>query len=165
MANHTDQTIQTKQTLKTNIPEIIALVGAIAGLAVYLVTSTTGYMAGQGVSVAAIALSVVAIVALIVKIVLGSRLGDVLNDVLTVGSEALLIGGFALFVLARVRLAADIYFIPVNYPASEETALNISVIGVACYLIAIIALIVKAFTAKDVARAVISVEPAAPAVA
>ena len=158
MANH---------TIKSNIPELIALVGAVIGLAVYILTSTTGYMAGQGVNAMTIALSVIAIVALIVKIALGGHVANVVNDVLLIGSEALLIVGFSLFALARVRLAADIYFIPVNYPASEQTALNISIIGVVCYLIAIIALIVKAFAAKDADRVIVVADTAtaAPAVA
>lgn len=158
MANH---------TIKSNISELIALVGAVIGLAVYILTSTTGYMAGQGVNAMTIALSVIAIVVLIVKIALGGHVANVVNDVLLVGSEALLIVGFSLFALARVRLAADIYFIPVNYPASEQTALNISIIGVVCYLIAIIALIVKAFAAKDTDRAIVVADTAtaAPAVA
>lgn len=158
MANH---------TIKSNISELIALVGAVIGLAVYILTSTTGYMAGQGVNAMTIALSVIAVVALIVKIALGGHVANVVNDVLLVGSEALLIVGFSLFALARVRLAADIYFIPVNYPASEQTALNISIIGVVCYLIAIIALIVKAFAAKDTDRAIVVADTAtaAPAVA
>lgn len=158
MANH---------TIKSNISELIALVGAVIGLAVYILTSTTGYMAGQGVNAMTIALSVIAIVALIVKIALGGHVANVVNDVLLIGSEALLIVGFSLFALARVRLAADIYFIPVNYPASEQTALNISIIGVVCYLIAIIALIVKAFAAKDADRVIVVADTAtaAPAVA
>lgn len=151
-------------TIKSNIADIVAFVAAVAGLAVYLVTSLTGYMAGQGVSVPVIAMSVVALVALAARIALASRLHGVVADVLLIGAEALLIGGFALFTLSRVRLAADIYFIPVNYPASEQTALNISIVGVVCYLIAIVALIVKAFTAKDAVRAAITLDPA-PALA
>ena len=68
---------------------------------------------------------------------------------------------FAQFVLERVRLAADIYFIPVNYPASEQTSLNVALIGVACYLVAILLLVVKAFTAKDAQHTAVMLEPAA----
>ena len=60
-----------------------------------------------------------------------------------------LIGSFAVFVLARVSLAADVYFIPVNYPASEATALHISIVGAVCYLVGIVALIVEGFSAKN----------------
>ena len=71
----------------------------------------------------------------------------------SVVSVALLCVSFGIFLLARVPLAADVYFIPVNYPAAEETALMISFVGLALYLIAIIALVVEAFAAKRVAVA------------
>ncbi|KAB8286638.1 sodium:proton antiporter [Bifidobacterium ramosum] len=151
--------------IKVNIPEIIAVVCGVIGLAVYWVTSTTGYLAGQGVNAAVLACGAVAVVALIAKITLGSRLvaggvaGGVLADLLLVGSEVLMIVAFAFFVLARVRLAADIYFIPVNYPAAEETALNISLIGVVAYAVAIIALIVKAFAKDRVAAGAAAADP------
>lgn len=143
-------------TIKTHVSELAAAAATLIGLMVYLVNSTTGYMAGQGLSALVIALSVVAIVALA-----GNRLPAVLNDVLLIGAEVLLLVSFAQFVLERVRLAADIYFIPVNYPASEQTSLNVALIGVACYLVAILLLVVKAFTAKDAQHTAVMLEPAA----
>ena len=74
---------------------------------------------------------------------------DVVNDVLLVAANVCLIGSFAVFVLARVSLAADVYFIPVNYPASEATALHISIVGAVCYLVGIVTLIVEGFSAKN----------------
>lgn len=71
-----------------------------------------------------------------------------MNDVLVVTSTVLIIVSFAIFILARVRLAADIYFIPVNYPKAEEVALNISVVGFASYVISILAMIIAAFSDK-----------------
>lgn len=73
----------------------------------------------------------------------------VVNDVLLVAANVCLIGSFAVFVLARVSLAADVYFIPVNYPASEATALHISIVGAVCYLVGIVTLIVEGFSAKN----------------
>jgi hypothetical protein len=147
-------------TIKTHVSELAAVAATLIGLVIYLVNSTTGYMAGQGLNALVIGLSVVAMVALAVRVFAGDRLPEVLNDVLLVGSEVLLLVSFAQFVLERVRLAADIYFIPVNYPASEQTSLNVALIGVACYLVAIVLLVAKAFTAKDVRRAAIMLEPA-----
>jgi hypothetical protein len=136
-------------TIKTHLPELAAVAATLIGLVVYLVNSTTGYMAGQGMSVPVIVSSVAAIVTLAARTFVGDRLPAVLDDALLVGSEVLLLVGFTQFVLERVRLAADIYFIPVNYPASEQISLNVALIGVVCYLAAIILLVVKAFTAKD----------------
>ena len=81
-----------------------------------------------------------------------------LADVLLIISEVMLLASFAQFILARVRLAADIYFIPVNYPASEQASLNVALIGVGCYFVAVIALVVESFTAKDRRYAVIMAE-------
>ncbi len=148
-------------TIKTHVSELAAVAATLIGLVIYLINSTTGYMAGQGLNALVIVLSVVAIVALAVRMLAGSRLSAVLNDVLLIGSEVLLLVSFAQFVLERVRLAADIYFIPVNYPASEQTSLNVALIGVACYLVAIVLLVVKAFTAKNVQSAAVMLEPAA----
>ena len=143
-------------TIKTHVSELAAAAATLIGLMVYLVNSTTGYMAGQGLSALVIALSVVAIVALAARAFAGNRLPAVL-----IGAEVLLLVSFAQFVLERVRLAADIYFIPVNYPASEQTSLNVALIGVACYLVAILLLVVKAFTAKDAQHTAVMLEPAA----
>lgn len=50
--------------------------------------------------------------------------------------------------ISRVSLAADVYFIPVNYPASEASALHISIVGAALYIVADIVMIVTAFVKK-----------------
>lgn len=155
------------KSIASRVPELIAAVAAVIGLVVYLITSTTGYLAGKEMNVLPIACTVLAVVALLAAVVVGSRLSAVINDVLLVVSEVLLVVSFAFFTLGRVSLAADIYFIPVNYPASEQTALNISLVGVAAYLVAIVLLIVKAFAAKDVRRAaeVVIEDGTAPVVA
>ena len=95
-------------TIKTHVSELAAAAATLIGLMVYLVNSTTGYMAGQGLSALVIALSVVAIVALAARAFAGNRLPAVLNDVLLIGAEVLLLVSFAQFVLERVRLAAGI---------------------------------------------------------
>lgn len=136
-------------SIKTHVPELVAAIAAAIGLVVYIVNATTGYMAGQGVNALLIGCTVVALAGLAVRIIAQNRMPAVAADALLVIPEVLLIVSFAQFVLAHVRLAADIYFIPVNYPASEQTALNVAIVGVVFYLVAIIALIAKAFTAKD----------------
>lgn len=154
------------KSITSRVPELIAAVAAVVGLVVYLITSTTGYLAGKEMNVLPIVCTVLAVVALIAAVAVGSRLSAVVDDVLLIASEVLLVVSFAFFTLDRVSLAADIYFIPVNYPASEQTALNISLVGVVAYLVAIGLLIVKAFTAKEVRAAAIAVDGGmAPAVA
>ena len=113
---------------KLNTKTIVAAVASVIGLAVYGYTS---------------------LVCLALRQFAGSKLPAVVNDVLLVAANVCLIGSFAVFVLARVSLAADVYFIPVNYPASEATALHISIVGAVCYLVGIVTLIVEGFSAKN----------------
>jgi hypothetical protein len=126
---------------KLNTKTIVAAVASVIGLAVYGYTSMVGYLAASATSTV--------LVCLALRQFAGSKLPAVVNDVLLVAANVCLIGSFAVFVLARVSLAADVYFIPVNYPASEATALHISIVGAVCYLVGIVTLIVEGFSAKN----------------
>lgn len=126
----------------------IATITALAGLILFIVTSTTGYLAGSALDPLPIIFTAVAMLMTCVLIGASSKLNPLLTDLFVVASTVLIIISFAIFILARVRLAADIYFIPVNYPKAEEVALNISVVGFVCYLISIITMIIAAFSDK-----------------
>ena len=134
---------------KLNTKTIVAAVASVIGLAVYGYTSMVGYLAASATSTLPVVLTVAALVCLALRQFAGSKLPAVVNDVLLVAANVCLIGSFAVFVLARVSLAADVYFIPVNYPASEATALHISIVGAVCYLVGIVTLIVEGFSAKN----------------
>lgn len=134
---------------KLNPKMIVAAAAGVIGLAVYGYTSLTGYLAASATSTLPVALTLAALVCLALRQFAGDKMPAILSDVLLVAADVCLIGSFAVFVLARVSLAADVYFIPVNYPASEATALHISVVGAVCYLVGIVALIVEGFSAKN----------------
>lgn len=134
---------------KLNPKMIVAAAAGVIGLAVYGYTSLTGYLAASATSTLPVALTLAALVCLALRQFAGDKMPAVLSDVLLVAADVCLIGSFAVFVLARVSLAADVYFIPVNYPASEATALHISIVGAVCYLMGIVALIVEGFSAKN----------------
>lgn len=134
---------------KLNPKMIVAAAAGVIGLAVYGYTSLTGYLAASATSILPVALTLAALVCLALRQFAGDKMPAVLSDVLLVAADVCLIGSFAVFVLARVSLAADVYFIPVNYPASEATALHISIVGAVCYLVGIVALIVEGFSAKN----------------
>lgn len=135
---------------KRSLRELVAAVATVGGLAVYLVTSTTGYLAGRSLDPLVIVLTVVGLAAVVLDLAAGHRLAAVARDVLVVGAVAALSAGMALFLLARVPLAADVYFIPVNYPAAEATTLHLSFVGLGLYLVAVLALVVEAFAARRV---------------
>ena len=128
---------------KLNTKTIVAAVASVIGLAVYGYTSMVGYLAASATSTLPVVLTVAALVCLALRQFAGSKLPAVVNDVLLVAANVCLIGSFA------VSLAADVYFIPVNYPASEATALHISIVGAVCYLVGIVTLIVEGFSAKN----------------
>lgn len=134
---------------KLNPKMIVAAAAGVIGLAVYGYTSLTGYLAASATSTLPVALTLAALVCLALRQFAGDKMPAVLSDVLLVAADVCLIGSFAVFVLARVSLAADVYFIPVNYPASEATALHISIVGAVCYLVGIVALTVEGFSAKN----------------
>lgn len=125
---------------------LVTAVVAAAGLAVYLYTSLTGYLASASVNTTPVLCTIAAIVLLAALAVASDRFPGLAKGVAMGVSAALLLVSIYQFVLARVSLAADVYFIPVNYPAAEETALHISIVGIVLYLVAYIALIAAAFT-------------------
>ena len=128
-----------------NKKTLAILIAAHIGLVIYLSTSLTGYMVDTPFN----AIPVVCTAVGMVLIVLcdGVKPGLV-KDVLLVVGALCLIGAVSLFAMDRVRLAADVWFIPVNRPASEDVCLYTSLVGVAMYIISILAAAVKGF-AKD----------------
>lgn len=125
-----------------------AAAAALVGMIIYIVTSVTGYLATSAMNPLPVICTVAAIIIAAVAAVQEEKIPSVPYDILLVGISVLLLISFYYFILGRVSLAADIYFIPVNYPASEATALHISIVGAVFYLIADIILIVTTFTKK-----------------
>lgn len=123
--------------------DLVAMVALLLGLILYLVTSLTGYMANQGLNPV---LLVCTILSFLVLLPVWPRIWQsrpFVPYLRLLLSEVLLLLAFSTFIMSRVRLAADVYFIPVNFPPEELTALNISVVGVIAYLVAILAVIVQ----------------------
>lgn len=129
---------------------LIAAIAASAGMIVYIITSVTGYLAASAVNPWPIVCTVLSVLLLAASALANQKLNAVITDILVIASSVLLLVSFYFFVLSRVQLAADVYFIPVNYPASEASALHISIVGVVLYLIADIAVITAAFVGKPV---------------
>lgn len=123
----------------------LAAILTLAGLIVYIVTSVTGYLAASSVNVVPIVTSAAAIIIMLAICFANQKISGSIVDLMMLFSVALLLYSFYEFVIGRVSLAADIYFIPVNYPASEATALHISLVGILLYVIADIAMIAAAF--------------------
>lgn len=123
---------------------LVAVVAALAGLIFYLGTTLTGYLTGSVPNPAVVICSVLAI--LLLAVLAADRVSGGVRDLMILAAGFLLIVGVMIFALERTSLAADIYFIPVNYPAAEETAFQLSVVGAAGYLAALLADMVTAFS-------------------
>ena len=123
-------------------------VAALVGLVFYLITSLTGFLAGTVLNPLPIILTAAGVLLALVLVLAAEKLSPLVTDLFVVGAAVCLIAGFILFALGRVPLVADVYFIPVNYPQSEVQALNLSIVGMVCYLLSIAAMIVVAFTGR-----------------
>ncbi len=133
---------------KSNLVFWIAAIAALIGMIIYIVTSVTGYLADAVMNPMPVICTVIAIIAAAFTAIGEEKVNAVVYDILIVLINVLLLVSFYWFISGRVSLAADVYFIPVNYPASEANALHISIVGAALYLVADIVMIVTAFVKK-----------------
>lgn len=132
--------------IKKNGILLAAAILALAGMTIYIITSVTGYLASAAMNPLPIVCTVVAVGMLGAVMFTNRNMVLVLRDALVMASSVLLLVSFYYLILARVQLAADVYFIPVNYPASEAAALHVSIVGAVFYLAADLAVIVMAFS-------------------
>lgn len=125
-----------------NKKTLVILASALVGLVIYLITSLTGYL----VDTAFNAIPVICTAVGMVLIVACDKVKPGLcKDVLLVAGALALIGALSLFAMDRVRVAADVWFIPVNRPVSEDVCLYTSLVGVAMYIVSVIAAAMKGF--------------------
>lgn len=130
--------ILSKQT-KSGWALLGGAVAALIGFIIFIVTSTSGFMAGRAVNALPIVFSIFAVLGAIALFLFSDKLPSWAVSAILVAVSLLLTVCLCLFIWERVDLAADVYFIPVNYPEAEETALNISIVGCVFYILAIAA--------------------------
>lgn len=128
-----------------NKKTLIIIGAALIALVLYLVTSLTGYLVNTPFNAMPV---VCTVIGLALILACDHVKPGLVKDVLLVAGALALIGALSLFAMDRVRVAADVWFIPVNRPASEDVCLYTSLVGVALYLVAVVTSTVKAF-AKD----------------
>ena len=133
---------------KSNSVTLAAMCSALVGMIIYIITSVTGYLAASAVNPWPIIGTVLCMVLLWAAAFMSEELTPVSLDLMTAAGFVMLLVSFYFFVMSRVSLAADVYFIPVNYPQAEATALHISIVGVVFYLLALLALITEGFRKK-----------------
>ncbi len=126
----------------------IAVCATVIGLALYIISGLI-FSSKSFIGWPAIVLSCGALLLLAVVAYAGETVPKLLRDICVIGGGLCLIGAISFFVLNRVEPAADIWFIPVNYPVAEATSLYLSCAGIAFYFVAFVAVVIKAFSAKD----------------
>ncbi len=131
---------------------VAAAVLALVGMIIYIVSSVTGYMAGQSVNALPIVFAIIAIILLVGAPLIADKIDSRITPVATFVAAVLLIISACVFINTRVSLFADIYFIPVNYPASEETSLYISLVGMIFYIVSFVVACVPVFATSFVKK-------------
>lgn len=127
---------------------VAAVVFSLIGMIIYIVSGTTGYMAGQPLDALPIVFTVISILALLAAVLLGDKLGGRITGLIIFVAVVLAAVSLCLFVVSRVELFSDVYFIPVNYPESEGAALNVSIVGLVFYVLSLICMVVAGFGEK-----------------
>ncbi|MCH4210684.1 MAG: sodium:proton antiporter [Bacilli bacterium] len=126
----------------------VTTVFALIGLIFYIVTSTTGFLAGSSMDAWPIVLSIFTIAIGVGVFFFGDSLKGWMIDIILPVMCVLLSATLCLFVIDRLSLFADVWFIPVNYPAAEGVLLNISIVGIAFYIASIILTVSAGFMDK-----------------
>ncbi len=124
---------------------LASIVASFIALIFYIVTSYTGYLAGSIVSPLPIVLTILSMAILVALIFFAEKIDRRIVGGILFVVNLLLTGSLCYFILGRVDLFADVYFIPVNYPAAEKSALMISIVGFVFYILALAANIYAAF--------------------
>lgn len=127
---------------------IASFILALIGFIIYLVNSSTGYMAGKPMSGMVIGFTILAFVLIIVEFIFREKLTffhNVINEIIIIGIGVSLVLATIFFALARVSLVADVHFIPVNYPKAEADSLNVGIVGVVFYFLAFVGSAIAGF--------------------
>ena len=109
---------------KSNLILWIVAIAALIGMIIYIVTSVTGYLTDAVMNPMPVICTVVAIIAAVFAAIGEEKVNAIVYDILIVVVSILLLVSFYWFILGRVSLAADVYFIPVNYPAAEADTIQ-----------------------------------------
>jgi hypothetical protein len=123
---------------------------AVIGMIFYVITGVTGYLAGTPLDVWPILLPIFVFVIAAAVFVYGEKLKEWMLDLILQALVILESLSFVFFVMARLSCFADVWFIPVNYPAAELATVNLSVAGIVFTLLSVFAFIACGFMGKTV---------------
>lgn len=107
---------------------------ALAGVIVYIVNTTTGYLAGAPVNPLVILLPALVILCAVFLFLKPDALNDRLTGIVTFLLAVLMAVATVLFVVERVDVIGDMLN-PVNHPDTQVTAVTWAIVGIALYLV------------------------------
>ena len=113
---------------------IATFVLSLIGMIIYLISGTTGY------------LTIFSLIICLLLFLFSDKLNKIIEEILLFSLVSLLAISCVLFLYSRIDIAADVWFIPVNYPQAEKQTLVVSIVGVVFYLLSTISTIVAGFS-------------------
>lgn len=131
---------------KLDILSLIACVAAVVAVIMWFVSFST-YPAAAVNSVAGTIFGICSVVLMAIT-ALGLPQGK-LRGLMILAAGILLVLFFYQFAMGRVSITADAYFIPVNHPVEEDTAMTQTIVGIAAALVSFLIITIDAFVAKD----------------
>ena len=112
----------------------VSAVIALVGIIVYVVNTTTGYIAGSPVNALVILLPVVVIACAVVLFLKPDLVNEPLTGIITFALAVLMAVATILFIVERVEVVGDMLN-PVNHPDSQVTAVTWSIVGIVLYFV------------------------------
>lgn len=125
---------------------ISTFVLSLIGMIIYLISGTTGYLAGLAFNVLPIILTIFSLIICLLLFLFSDKLNKIIEEILLFSLVSLLALSCVLFLYSRIDIAADVWFIPVNYPQAEKHTLVVSIVGVVFYMLSTISTIVAGFS-------------------
>lgn len=134
-----------------------SLILLLVGFIIFLVNMTTGYFEGNAPEALATSLSVIALVLGVATIIFSEKLKK------WAGIGYLLVAAMVAISIAGVcwgieGVVGDIFFIPVNYPASEDTAWALCITSLIFYGLSFVCATAACFGGKYVKEEAIAAE-------
>lgn len=116
-------------------------ISALIGFIIYMVSDTTGYLAGNHVNAATIILPIAAILLAGVVFAISEKLEKVKGVMVLVAGLCVAIT-MGVQVYCHHSVFADAWFIPVNYPEAEDVTVAQTIASVVFYAISMIGFVV-----------------------
>lgn len=125
---------------------ILGAVFSLVAMIIYIVNSTTGYLAGSSVNALPIIFAILAILLFVVKVALPEKLQNHwLDSFILLAAVVLLSVSICVFVDARTDVAGNQWFIPGMATDAQGACLSVAIAGVVFYVLAVVAAIVAGF--------------------